>query len=471
MDYLPIFAQLHDKPVLVVGGGDVALRKIKLVLAAGARVTVLARTIIPSIRALPDDQVRCLQAEFGGHPVAGYKLIVAATDIPAVNRRVHAEGQLHNIWVNAVDDPDNGDFIMPAIVDRSPLVMAISSGGKAPVLARMWREKLEQLASQSTQDMAKLAAHNRSLVKSSLSNLQQRRDFWERFFAGPALSLLQSGKHEQAQQLLNHELAGFSINQGEVYLVGAGPGDPELLTIKAMQYMQKADVIVHDGLVSEAVLELSRRDAERISVAKKAGLHSMQQNDINQLLVQLANEGKRVCRLKGGDPFIYGRGGEECQALKKAGVRYFVVPGITAAAGCAAYAGIPLTHRDYAQTLHLVTGHCQPNGERPDWLALARSRQTLVVYMGLITSEQLSQQLIRHGRSETTPVAVIENGTLATQRRITGNLEHLPDLIRSHDIKSPALIVIGEVVALASELSWFQQHEQHDTPQTTSHVA
>ncbi|MEE2024384.1 MULTISPECIES: siroheme synthase CysG [Alkalimonas] len=456
MDFLPIFTQLQQQPVLVVGGGAVAYRKIQLLLAAGAQVTVLAKRISTEVQALQGDQLTCIEAAFGEHSIAHYKLIIAATDKPKVNAEIFQAANAANIWVNAVDDPEHGNFIFPAIVDRSPIVVAISSGGHAPVLARRLRERIEQLLPQSVSLIARFAAECRHRVKAALPSISERRDFWERWFAGPAQQLLAAGKTEQTEQLFQQQLQDFVPNQGEVWLVGAGPGDPELLTIKAMQCMQQADVLVYDGLVSADVLALARRDAERICVAKQAGFHSLPQDEINALIVRLAQEGKRVCRLKGGDPFIYGRGGEECEALVAAGIRYSVVPGVTAAAGCAAYAGIPLTHRDYAQTVQLVTGHCRANGDEPDWPSLAKARQTLVVYMGLINSGTLSQQLIAHGRSGDTPVAIIENGTRPEQRTITGTLAQLPELISEHQVKSPALIIVGEVVALAPNLHWFQ---------------
>ena len=455
MDFLPIFTQLQQQPVLVVGGGPVALRKIQLLLAAGAQITVLAPSICQEVQALAGAQLRCIYQRFGQHAIGRYKLIIAATDKPAVNAEIFQAANAANIWINAVDDPEHGNFIFPAIVDRSPIVVAISSGGNAPVLARRIREKLEQLLPQSISLMGQFAARCRDQVKAALPTISQRRDFWERWFSGPAQQLMASGRQKATEQLFQQQLADFTPNQGEVYIVGAGPGDPELLTIKTMQYMQQADVIVHDGLVSDDILALARRDAERISVAKQAGFHSLPQDEINALLVKLAQAGQRVCRLKGGDPFIYGRGGEECETLAAAGIRYYVVPGITAAAGCAAYAGIPLTHRDYAQTVQLVTGHCRANGDEPDWPSLAKARQTLVVYMGLINSTTLTEQLISHGRSADTPVAIVENGTRPEQRSVTGTLEQLPALINQHQLSSPALIIIGEVVALAPNLHWF----------------
>ncbi|MDR9499755.1 MAG: siroheme synthase CysG [Hydrogenovibrio sp.] len=466
MDYLPIFVNLKQQPVLVVGGGEIALRKVRLLLQAQAQVTLVATHILPTLLALQEKQpgLAVLNAAFHPEQLSGMKLVIAATDDSLVNQNVFNLAEAKGVLVNVVDNGSLCRFIFPAIVDRSPLMLAISSGGNAPVLARHTRAQLEQQLPRSLADLGRLAEKNRDMVKSCLTNINQRRAFWEQALTGDVARLVEQQKFKQAQRSFENGLKTFQTPGGFVSIVGAGPGDPELLTLKALQAMQKADVVVHDGLIPDSILDLSRRDAERISVAKKAGCHSFDQSEINTLLIKLAQQGLQVCRLKGGDPFIFGRGGEECQALKRAGITYQVVPGITAAAGCAAYAGIPLTHRDHAQTLQVVTGHCKALGKEPNWRCLAQSRQTLVVYMGLINSATLSQKLIEGGRDASTPASIIEKGTQPEQRVINTRLGQLSQDIEHHHVQSPALIVIGEVCELALELGWYghKQEERND---------
>ncbi|BBN59220.1 siroheme synthase [Hydrogenovibrio marinus] len=456
MDYLPIFVDLKRQPVLVVGGGDVALRKIRLLRQAGAQINLVAPQLCPDLEILcSENELLWFQGGFHPDQLAGMRLVIAATDQKSVNLQVFHAAELQGVPVNVVDDAELCRFILPAIIDRSPLMLAVSSGGHAPVLARQTREQLERILPQSLSGLGRLAQHNRSRVKSALPDVGQRRAFWEQTFRGEIARRVENNDQEGAQKLLDHKLQVFAEDRGCVSLVGAGPGDPELLTIKALQVMQQADVIVHDGLVSAEILELARRDAERISVAKKAGCHSMSQEEINQLLIHLAQQGLSVCRLKGGDPFIFGRGGEECEALKAVGIDYRIVPGISAAVGCAAYAGIPLTHRDYSRTVQLVTGHCKPGGEMSDWRALAQSGQTLVIYMGLIRSSEIRDGLLQFGRERQTPVAIIENGTLPQQRVVLTCLEELTRTVEAEQIKSPALLIVGEVCALAEKLAWW----------------
>jgi uroporphyrin-III C-methyltransferase / precorrin-2 dehydrogenase / sirohydrochlorin ferrochelatase len=301
-------------------------------------------------------------------------LVVAATSRAAVNAWVAHQAEVRNIPVNVVDDRLLSRFIMPAIVDRSPVIVAVSSGGDAPVLTRRLREKLEAFLPSRIGRLAELAGAWRGQVKRRIRDPLQRRKFWERFFDGPAAADMLAGRERQAQDSVEQSLrlADDSNWRGEVALVGAGPGDPGLLTLRALRLLQDADVVLHDRLVSQAVLALVRRDAELVSVGKAAGHAPIPQEQINTLLIEHARAGKRVVRLKGGDPFVFGRGGEELEALAAAGVRFEVVPGVTAAAGCAAYAGIPLTHRDYAQSLTLVTGHFKVGeAHAVDWQGLA----------------------------------------------------------------------------------------------------
>lgn len=459
MDYLPLFADLAGRPVLVVGGGDIAARKIELLRRAGARIQIASRELCPELQALLDEQqLEWLATSFEPAQLDKVFLVIAATDDNALNAQVYDEANARHKLVNVVDDQPKCSFIFPSIVDRSPLVVAISSSGTAPVLARMLREKLETLLPSHLGQMAELAGQWRDKVKARFSRMSDRRRYWERIFNGRFASQMATGDVTAAKQTLDSELGDQPPRQGEIILVGAGPGDSGLLTLRGLQVIQLADVVLYDHLVSDEVLDLVRRDADRICVGKRASAHLLPQDEINQLMVQLAQKGKRVVRLKGGDPFIFGRGGEELQAAQQAGIPFQVVPGVTAAAGATAYAGIPLTHRDYAQSVLFITGHCRPDGDDIDWPSLARARQTLAIYMGAVKAAHISQQLILHGRAASTPVAVIGRGTRPDQQVLTGTLEHLETLAAS--APSPALLVIGEVVNLHGQLAWFQHSAQ-----------
>lgn len=459
MDYLPLFADLAGRPVLVVGGGDIAARKIELLRRAGARIQIASRELCPELQALLDEQqLEWMATSFEPAQLDKVFLVIAATDDNALNAQVYDEANARHKLVNVVDDQPKCSFIFPSIVDRSPLVVAISSSGTAPVLARMLREKLETLLPSHLGQMAELAGQWRDKVKARFSRMSDRRRYWERIFNGRFASQMATGDVTAAKQTLDSELGDQPPRQGEIILVGAGPGDSGLLTLRGLQVMQLADVVLYDHLVSDEVLDLVRRDADRICVGKRASAHLLPQDEINQLMVQLAQKGKRVVRLKGGDPFIFGRGGEELQAAQQAGIPFQVVPGVTAAAGATAYAGIPLTHRDYAQSVLFITGHCRPDGDDIDWPSLARARQTLAIYMGAVKAAHISHQLILHGRAPSTPVAVIGRGTRPDQQVLTGTLEHLETLAAS--APSPALLVIGEVVNLHGQLAWFQHSAQ-----------
>lgn len=456
MQYLPLFVKLTDKPVLIVGGGSVALRKAGTLLSAGAKLYVVSPQFAPEfVEWQQQGKAELIQGYFQPELLNGKLLVIAATDNDDVNAAVFEAANQRNILVNTVDDQPKCGFIFPSIIDRSPILIAISSFGTAPVLARRLREKLEALLPQHLGPLAELVGRFRARVKAKISGFAARRQFWEGVFDSDVVRDVQANQLDAAEQRLTQLLDLPQQQAGEVYVVGAGPGDPELLTLKALQLMQQADVVVYDYLVSDDIMQLVRRDAERICVGKRAGAHSVPQQDTNQLLVDLALAGKKVCRLKGGDPFIFGRGGEEIQALLPHNIAFQVVPGVTAAAGCAAYAGIPLTHRDYAQSVQFVTGHCRPDGSEPDWHSMSRQHQTLVIYMGLMKSAHIQQQLINAGRDATTPVAIIENGSRREQRIVTGTLENLAQLIEQHQLSSPALLVIGEVVRLQQDLHWF----------------
>ncbi|WP_033569261.1 siroheme synthase CysG [Dickeya undicola] len=454
MNYLPIFADLRQRPVLVVGGGEVATRKIDLLQRAGAEVWVAARLLCePLHEQHQTGRLTWVAQEFSPALLDNVFLVIAATDDAALNASIFEEANRRQLLVNVVDDQPKCSFIFPSLIDRSPLMVAISSGGQAPVLARLLREKLESLLPARLGLMAELAGKWRGRIKQRLASVAERRRFWERIFTGRFSSLVAAGQLTQAEQELEQQLTQPDIQQGEVALVGAGPGDAGLLTLRGLQVIQQADVVLYDHLVSDEVLDLVRRDAERICVGKRASAHLLPQDEINALLVKLAQEGKRVVRLKGGDPFIFGRGGEELQQVAQAGIPFQVVPGITAAAGATAYAGIPLTHRDYAQSVIFITGHCRPDGDALDWSTLARGRQTLAIYMGAVKSAEISQQLIAHGRAPHTPVAVIGRGTRQDQSVLTGTLAELEQLAQQSP--TPALLVIGEVVSLHQHIAWF----------------
>ncbi len=455
MDYFPLFADLRSKPVLVVGGGDVAARKIELLRRAGAQVQIVAGVLCDELQALANDhQVEWLAPAFAEAQLDHVFLVIAATDDSALNAQVSAAANRRHLLVNVVDDQPKCSFIFPSIVDRSPLVVAISSSGTAPVLARLLREKLEALLPANLGQMAAIAGQWRNKVKQRFHQMVERRRFWESAFNGLFASQVATGNLPGAMRTLDDQLANPERSHGEIILVGAGPGASDLLTLRGLQVMQQADVVLYDSLVSDEILDLVRRDAERICVGKRAGTHSMPQEETNRLLVSLAQTGKRVVRLKGGDPFIFGRGGEELQAAQQAGIPFQVVPGVTAAAGATAYAGIPLTHRDHAQSVLFITGYCRAGSHGIDWPSLARARQTLAIYMGTVKAADISQQLIAHGRSACTPVAVISRGTRPDQRVLTGTLENLAEL--AHCAPTPALLVIGEVVNLQAQLAWFQ---------------
>ena len=459
MDYLPIFADLKRRPCLVVGGGNSAWRKTRMLLKAGADVGVIATKLNADFTAaIAANQIRFVGDTFSPANLDGIFLAIAATPHKALNALVYQSANQRQVLVNVVDDTQRCSFIVPSIVDRSPIIVAISSSGKAPVLARLLRQKLEATLPQHLGKMATIAGGFRDYIATQLSTFSSRRAFWEQAFNGRFADLVAVGRHSEAQQALEQQLQQHTPPVGQVALIGAGPGDAGLLTLRGLQLMQQADVVLYDYLVSDEVMALVRRDAELVCVGKKAGFHSVPQEQTNRLIVEYAQQGKRVVRLKGGDPFVFGRGAEELEVLAEAGIDFQVVPGITAAAGATAYAGIPLTHRDYAQTAMFITGHLKPDGKQLDWSTLARGNQTLVIYMGLMKSSHIQQQLLDHGRAPDTPIAIIERGTQATQKVLTGQLHELADL--AQHAASPSLIVVGEVVKLSHKLAWFTTKEQ-----------
>lgn len=457
MDHLPIFCQLRQRDCLLVGGGDVAERKARLLLDAGANVTVNALDFTPQFQVWADSQMLTLvQGEFIPSLLDNCWLAIAATDNETVNQQVSDAAEARRIFCNVVDAPRQASFIMPSIIDRSPLMVAVSSGGTSPVLARLLREKLESILPLHLGQLARYAGHLRARVKQQFATVGERRRFWEKLFVNDRLAQSLANDDRQAvadttEQLLTEPLE----HRGEVVLVGAGPGDAGLLTLKGLQQIQQADVVVYDRLVSDDIMNLVRRDADRVFVGKRSGYHCVPQEEINQILLREAQKGRRVVRLKGGDPFIFGRGGEELETLCEAGIPFSVVPGITAASGCSAYSGIPLTHRDFAQGVRLVTGHLKTGGEL-DWANLAVEKQTLVFYMGLNQAPAIREKLTAHGMAEDMPAAIVENGTAVTQKVVSGTLGQLD--ILAQQMASPALIIVGRVVGLRDKLNWFSNH-------------
>jgi len=459
MDYLPVFLSLKQQRCLVVGAGEIAARKIELLSRAGAEISVVAIEIGNGVAALQGRYpLEIRQKAFETGDLHGMRLVVSATDNRSVNVAVAQAAMQQNLLVNVVDSPDLCNFIFPAIVDRSPVIAAISSGAAAPVLARLLRAKIESNVPAAYGLLAQLAEKFRPLVKLKILDARQRRIFWENVLQGSIAELVFAGKQQEAEQRLQNLLQETQNGggMGEVYLVGAGPGDPDLLTFRALRLMQQADVIVYDRLVSKEILDLTRRDAEKIYVGKQRDHHSLPQESINELLAKLALAGKRVVRLKGGDPFIFGRGGEEIQTLMQQGIGFQVVPGITAASGCASYAGIPLTHRDHAQSCTFVTGHLKDGSINLNWQQLAAPNQTVVIYMGLVGLETICRQLIAHGCPPTHPIAIVQQGTTKHQRVLTGTLADMPQRVEHADIKPPTLIIVGSVVALHEQLEWFK---------------
>ena len=458
MDYLPLFFDLKNRPCLIVGGGDIAVRKARLLAKAGAQIDVVAEKITPELEQIVTESGGKIHyAKYSSDQLQNHVLVISATNIQAVNQQVADDCKQRNIPVNVVDNPDLCTVIMPAIVDRSPLLIGITSGGESPVLARRIRSHLESTIPGTYGELAKLARQFREKVKTVFKDGELRRRFWESVINGPIAEKVLAGNFDMAVAELEKKLAAKDcIEDGEVYLVGAGPGDPDLLTFKALRLMQQAEVVLYDRLVSPPILEMVRRDAERIYVGKKRSEHSVPQQQINQMMVDLAKRGRRVLRLKGGDPFIFGRGGEEIDLLAENKIPFQVVPGVTAANGCACYSGIPLTHRDYSQSVRFITGHLKEGETNLRWSEFVDARQTLVFYMGLAGLEKICARLIKYGKNPATPAALIEQGTLPDQQVHVSDLTNLPALINAREVHAPTLLIIGDVVQLHKKLSWYK---------------
>ncbi|MBB4809213.1 uroporphyrin-III C-methyltransferase/precorrin-2 dehydrogenase/sirohydrochlorin ferrochelatase [Acinetobacter johnsonii] len=456
MDIFPISLKLQQQPCLIVGGGHIAYRKAVLLHKAGAVIHVIAPDIDANLLQLVEEsQGQYIQALYPAQiQLNDYRLVIAATDDYAVNTQVFEDCEALKILVNSVDDPPHCRFMVPAIVDRSPLVISVASNGTSPVLSRQIRTQLETSIPHGMGKLAEFSGKWRAAVKAKISNPDERRVFWEDLYASPLKEQVFHDNLTEADRLIEQALLEWRTPKGEVYLVGAGPGDPELLTLKALRLMQQADVVIYDRLVSPAIMELCRRDATKIYVGKARSNHAVPQEGINALLVEYASKGKRVCRLKGGDPFIFGRGGEEIQELFAAGVAFQVVPGITAASGCSAYAGIPLTHRDYAQSVRFLTGHLKEGSPELPWDELVYQNQTLVLYMGLVGLEKICEKLIEHGQRPDMPVALISKGTTPEQKVVVGTLADIASKVEENHIQAPTLTIIGDVVSLREQLQW-----------------
>ena len=463
MQLLPIFLEIQDKPCLVAGGGMTAARKVTSLLRAGAALTLVAPELCDQLRQKAESgQIRHLARDVRPNDLPGNRLVIAATDDREVNRNIARQATQLGIPVNVVDDPDACTFLLPSIVDRAPVTIAVSTGKASPVLARLLRTRLESLIPAGYGRLAELSGRYRERVKARFTDQRDRRRFWDRVLQGAVAERVFAGQFEEAEAIIESELAPDALERdmGEVYLVGAGPGDPDLLTFRALRLMQQADVVVYDRLVAEPILGMTRRDARRIYVGKERNHHAMRQEEINRLLADLAKDGHRVLRLKGGDPFIFGRGGEEIDTLAAEGIPFQVIPGITAASGCAAYAGIPLTHRDYAQSVTFVTGHLKDGTINLNWPALAQPNQTVVFYMGLVGLPVIVEQLMAHGVPASMPIALIQQGTTHLQRVYSGTLATILEVVSAEMPQPPTLVIVGEVVELRGKLNWFSPPDE-----------
>ena len=452
---------MDQLPCLIVGGGSVAERKLDLLIKAKADITVISLEFSDYILDLAKTHnIRCVKKEYSNKILEEnkYNFVISATNDVSLNERVAKDCKKYNIIVNVVDQPEICDFIFPSILERGDITVAVSTGGASPVLARVLRTKLETMVPGSYGKLAEIVSANRIKVREKMKKFSSNKIFWEKMLNGKFLELVLSGKTDEAKSFLDEQIENFDediANQGEVYLVGAGPGDPDLLTFKALRLMQQADIALYDRLVHPSIVDLIRRDATKIYVGKERDNHVVRQEEINELLVKYAKEGKKVLRLKGGDPFIFGRGGEEIETLADEKIAFQVVPGITSASGCSTYSGIPLTHRDYAQSCIFVTGHLKKGKLELDWEKLIQENQTIVFYMGLVSIDIICEQLIQHGLSELTPCALIQQGTTNTQKEFISILKDMPTVVKTKKPKAPTIFIIGGVVALRDKLKWY----------------
>jgi len=460
MDYFPLFLDARKLNVLIVGAGEVAARKLELIMKTPATITVVAPWVCDTVKQLAqNEKVTLIEREFENSDLTHKDMVFIATDKGDVNQHIHDLARANKVLVNVVDNTPLCQFITPSIVDRSPIVIAMSSGGVAPVLLRYLRQKLETVLPANLSRLGAFSEKFREKVKQTLNGVTARRYFWEDVLDGDIAEMVEKGQDSKADDAFELALQAAAQDkkvEGQVYLVGAGPGDPDLLTFRALRLMQKADVVVYDRLVSPQILELVRRDAEKIYVGKAKSNHTLPQDDINQLMVDEAKKGNRVVRLKGGDPFIFGRGGEEIQTLIKHGIEFQVVPGITAASGASSYAGIPLTHRDHAQSVVFATGHLKNGTIDLNWPALVQKNQTAVFYMGLTGLPIICEKLIEHGLDANTPIALVQSATTEKQAVLTGTLSNIVAKQEEAQLQPPTLIIVGSVVSLRDELNWYQ---------------
>ena len=456
MDFLPLYFDLKNASTLVVGGGDAAARKIELLLKAGAKVRLCASERIKAIQTFVESgKINLVATTFDTSLLDDVVLVVAASGDADIDDAIAIKAAARNLPVNVVNKAESSSFIFPSIIDRSPIIASVSSSGSLPVLTRLLRSRLESAIPSSFGRLADVATKYRDQVREKFPDLNQRRRFWESHLEGLFAEKIFSGQEDESVAILENSLKNDVFQPGgEVYLVGAGPGDPDLLTFKALRLMRQADIVLYDRLVSQPILDLVRADAERVDVGKERANHTLPQQQINELLVTLAKQGKRVLRLKGGDPFIFGRGGEEIDRLSDEGVPLQVVPGITAASGCSSYAGIPLTHRDFSQSVRFITGHLKDDTCNLPWSDYVQENQTLVFYMGLVGLSIICSQLIAHGMPSDTPIALVSKGTTKDQKVVTGTLSTMPEVVKVEKVKAPTLIIIGEVVSLRDKLRW-----------------
>jgi uroporphyrin-III C-methyltransferase/precorrin-2 dehydrogenase/sirohydrochlorin ferrochelatase len=472
MKHFPVFLSLEDKHCIIIGGGTIAERKADSLLSAKARVTIVSPQLTTHLAYLvKEGQLHYIARHYQEHDIKDAFLVVAATNQADINQIVAEYANTNNILVNVVDNVSLCNFIVPSVLDRSPVTVAVSTGGASPVLARQLRMKLESMIPSSCGELATITEEYREQVKQKFATVEERKVFWENVLKGTVAELVYAGQVQAARDLLDKLLAEQvpQAQLGEVYLVGAGPGDPDLLTFKAVRLMQRADVMVYDRLVSQPILDMANKNAQRIYVGKQKDNHAVPQDKINDLLVDLAKQGKRVLRLKGGDPFIFGRGGEEIETLVEEGVPFQVVPGITAASGCSSYAGIPLTHRDYAQSVTFATGHLKDGSINLNWEQLAQPNHTLVFYMGLTGIQVISEQLLAHGLPADTAAALIEQGTTRNQRVHIGTLKSLPQLVQDSGVRAPTLTIVGNVVQLHDKLNWYKPDQHQQLTEFTKH--
>lgn len=461
----PAFLDLAGHQVTVVGGGRSALRKALRFVDSGAVVSVIASELHKDLSQLiADGEMTNQPRTWCADDFSQAALVIAASGDAVEDRAIASCAQQQGCWVNVANQPEISSFLIPSLVDRAPLKVAISSGGTSPILARLLTARIEAFLPHTYSQLASLADRYRQRIRQLFNDRQLQRQFWERALAGRVGELMLQGRTEQADKAMEKAISAHTADtiEGEVYLVGAGPGDPDLLSFRALRLMQLCDVVLYDRLVSEPIMALVNSEAEHIYVGKRRNDHAVPQESINSLLVKHAKQGKRVLRLKGGDPFIFGRGGEEIETLAAENVAFQVVPGITAAAGCASYAGIPLTHRDHAQSCLFVTGNLKDGSVELDWPALTRQHQTVVIYMGLVGLPVICEKLIEHGLPASHPIALVAQGTRADQQVLSGTLGTLPELVQSTSIQPPTLIIVGEVVRLREQLAWFESHLDMD---------